>query len=316
LEFLSVDLKDTLNQLTELNQLEAFGKTLSSDEMLKVLDLIGGDSCFSDKLNPILAGLRHEVFFEILHKLSLSQLNMLQHESMAIPIQHHLTALSIQKLHMLDQISMRILAQEDNIKSIQIENLGLHDLTKIYEEIEFLINTIDSELISINQALSLAWNSDRIDLIDRFNVIKESIQKIKNFSIGNPTQKIEILNHPAGLYAQLNEKLNQVYADGITTALEMAILPAIEALAKLSIWYVEDYYKLGLLPDIQSEISLNLDPAVFSENERAEHLEKLIAKAKKALEDLGLITLDDLKKARIYSKKALQEYITEKTRLV
>lgn len=300
------ELKNQLENLTETHQLEALGKTLTSPQMLYVLDY---KASLTNKLSPILAGLSPEVFSQVLLLLTPEQLLVLQHESMTIPVQHHLTVLSLDKFKMLDYVAAMVLTLETLIEHLEVEKLGIADLSEIIDKIDQLSQGIDFELNILNKALSLAWNSDRADLIEKLSLLKETIQKYKTFSIGKKDSQ-------EGLYAKLNRKLNNVYNETNWTTDRGVIpenTPAIEALAKLSIWYIQDYFAIGLLPEIQSGADLDLSPAKHSEKERFEYKENLINKVKNKLKELGLLTLEDLKKNRIYSKKGFQEYISNKS---
>jgi len=303
-----IEFKKQIEQITDPHQLELVGVALTPEQFICVLDFLNDKhTAYNEKLIPILAGLSHEVFFQALPNLQPAAITVLQHESITIPIQLHLTALTLEKFKMLDQLAALVLTLEALIEAINLENIGFTDIQEIEEKIDFLSLAVDTELNSLNKALSLAWNSDRIDLIEKLSLLKETIQKYSTFSIGNKKQQGEgSAIHAAGLYARLDNKLNCIY-EGIHEN-----IPAIEALAKLSIWYIQDYYEVGLLPEIESEKFLGLDSATHSEKERVEYREDLIGKVKNRLKAYGLLTIEDLKNAKIYSKKALKEYTTDK----
>jgi hypothetical protein len=84
--------------------------------------------------------------------------------------------------------------------------------------------------------------------------------------------------------------------------------PALEALVKFNVWYIKDYREVGLLPQLDATHI----PTLFPEQEDLKHREQLFKIAESNLEKIGLHTLADLKTERIYSKKALIEYIKKR----
>jgi hypothetical protein len=155
----------------------------------------------------------------------------------------------------------------------------------------------------------LAWNSDRLDLIEKLSQAKEAFQKILYSTIGHPKS----VSAPAtGFYAKLQEKVFGIFGNPANAEDVDALNdddPAIEGLAKFSVWYLKDYWKIGLLPSIR-------DPNTFDKlagmegTEEAHHLKaELLSQVKENLHRIGLNTVGDLKKMGIFSQKILQEYI-------
>lgn len=292
-------LKETIDRLKEPHQLELFGKTLSSHDFLSLLGMIEKKSILiNGKLNSVLAGLTNEVFSESILKLSVADLALLQHESATIPVQHHLTVLSQEKLKVIETMETLIISLEMIIDHLEVEQLGMDELPELLSKIDELSVFATNEVQLLSKALALAWNSNRIDLIDTLSQIKERLQKYKSFSIESSV---------TGLIPKLYARLNKIYED---KSLNDETLPAIESLAKLSLWHVQDYFDIGLLPTITSKELLDLDETTHTEQARADYRASLIEKAKQNLENVGLISLADLKRAGIYSKKALQEYLS------
>ncbi len=283
------ELKNKITLLSTPKQLELFGKTFNASELFDLLTLIQHDkTAINGKLNPILAGVSHEVFFQVLPELSDMETMILQQESSTIPVQHHLTALYHEKKKTLQEIETAYLSLEMLIEHIEVEKTGIEDCDELLEKINGLKTTSESLLHLLNQALKLAWNSDRADLIENLSLLKETIQKYKLYFISD-------------LYTEFRVKLNAVYADTDASGKTIPLLndlPAIEALSKLSIWHLQDYFDLGLLPN-----------NTLDSLEKIENRKTLILEAKTNLEKLNLLTLEDLKKANIYSKKALQEFL-------
>lgn len=297
------ELKKQLNLLKDPHQLELFGKTLLTGQMVQLIDLIiANRESYNEKLSPILAGFLHENFIKLLLVMTPAQQSLLKHESMAIPLQHHLSILSEDKMKVFETMSKLYLTLDMIIDHLDIEQVGLKDYKELEDKIKHLELALDDEITTINHALLLAWNSTRIDLIEKFSLLKESFQKYKNITIG--------ANLPSngsrfrvGIYQKLHNKLNAVYEK-----ISDLNVPAIDALAALSVWCLQDYFELGLLVDAP----IDQNSSQHSEKEREEYKINQIEKVKKKLEAYGLITLGSLKTAGIYSKKALQEYLSLK----
>jgi hypothetical protein len=303
-----MDINQQLLNLNDQVELEAFGKTMSSDELLIVLNIIADEPNISHKLKPIIAGISQVSFYEMLHLVNNKELSILQQQSMSIPLQYQLTMLSIQQQHLLNEISKRILIEERFIQNLTIENCDSEDFQMVYAKVEEIASNLEGELQIINSALSLAWNTDRIDLIDKFNFLKESCQKIKILCVGDVTDKPKSISHHLGLYAQLNQKLDNVYADEIFSDEEISSRPALEALVKLSIVSLEDYLKCGLFTNVKITDSPSAD---LNETESEVLLNKYLNLAKDTLASHGLTTIADLKLAHIYSRKALINYLSK-----
>src|SRR5262249_54111258 len=114
----------------------------------------------------------------------------------------------------------------------------------------------ESLLLLINKVLSLAWNAKRLDLIDKMSHAKEQCQKALSHSIGQPKTAF---NEAAGLFARIDLALERFY-DNPDNAVENAEddEPALEGLARFSLWYLKDYFELGLLPHIAEPSHLDL----------------------------------------------------------
>ena len=75
--------------------------------------------------------------------------------------------------------------------------------------------------------------------------------------------------------------------------------PACDALVKFSVWYLQDYFELGLLPEVTNEAELDRDPQRYREL------------ARQRLHRLGLKTVGDLKRAGIFSRATLAEHVKQ-----
>ena len=71
-------------------------------------------------------------------------------------------------------------------------------------------------------------------------------------------------------------------------------------------WYPEDYWEIGLLPEIDKRGGLYPD----GDTDREERTKILMDSVMGNLVKLGLNSVADLKNNNIYSKRMLEEYIT------
>lgn len=267
-------LKKQLDQLMDPHQLELFGNSLQPGQMIHLLDIINqNQNKYSEKLSPILAGLSHENFTKLILLLTPEQQALLQHESMAIPLQHHLSILAQDKMNVFESVTKLFLGLDMIIERFNVAEMGLKELKELSNQIHHLSLSVDVEVMAISRLLLLAWNSNRIDLIEKFSLLKESLQKYSKYN---------------ALPEKLQNKLDSVYAK-----INQVNVPAIDAIAELSVWCPQDYIEIGLLSD----------------DEKNQNSIEMTSKAKMKLESLGLSSLNDLKAAGIYSKKALTDYL-------
>lgn len=302
--------KDKTHAVIEIlktpQQLEAVGRAVSFEQIYEILSWITENRDLNQvKLFPLFVGISQELFFMLLMQASSAQQLLLKQESISEPIQHHLTLLT----HALSTTSESQNQTFSNLE-MQLESLNLAIMTpeQISEQenvIEFLRETcLNTQLVS-SKALAIAWNSNRTDLIEKLSSIKEQSQKLSNLAIGHP----KLQDFPAtGLYAILENRLNSVFNDENNIPLSEDE-PALEALVKFSIWYINDYWEVGLLPQISTTEKLQLNSESVTEQEQIDYRKDLFAIVEKNLEKIGLLTLKDLKKNKIYSKAALKNFI-------
>lgn len=296
--------------LTSRPKLEAAGKILSLPQIFDLMDkILQIEDKHHWKLSPLLVGMPHETFQRLLALASEKQLHILKHESVTEPIQHHITLFAHEMNKQMGDLGEKFKSLEQEIETLDIENFGHDDINQMMDALHDLSHDFNSLLALSNKILSLAWNSNRIDLIESLNTIKDGAQKYQTNGIG--THKTKDLPG-TGLYGKLNDKLFGVYGN-LNDPNDIEALrdeePVIEAIVKFSVWYLKDYWNMGLLPGIKNQEDLDIDMENHNEAERAEYREKLFALAKETLEQMGLSTVKDLKDAYIYSKKTLQEYV-------
>ena len=303
-------LYDIINNLKDVHQLESAGKSIDAEQLLEILERSREweANTLQTKLQSLFVGIPQQVFAEMLIKASPAHLEILKQGSMSEPIQHHLILFIHQMTAELNHDAEILSGLEDEIHKLDPIEMTQADTQAIKKKIEDIHLLYFSALNKTKKALSIAWNTNRSELVEKLSLLKEKSQKVCQYILGVPG----ISRIPSsGLYSVLEARLNAVYGDPTNPAAINALKddePAIEALVKFSIWYLKDYWEIGLLPSIDLD-QLDLDPALHDESERMSHREKLFTAVDQNLQKLGLLTVKDLKNAEIYSKKSLIEYI-------
>lgn len=300
--------------LNKRPQLEVASSQLSLDQVLELIDkTLQIEDKHHWKLSPIIVGLPFEVFSQLLNSASEKQLQLLQHEGVTEPVQHQITTLSHEFSNQIEQIENEIDRFCDEINNLNLEEIDREYVFEIHHRIGLFSEFFELCFQKANKALAIAWNTNRLDLIEILNKVKDSCQKYNIYGIGMPRGE---KNLPSGLYSIIEDKLFSVYGNPNDTFDPEALRddePAIEGLAKFSVWYLKDYWEMGLLPSVKDPDDLDLDLSKHSEIKRARFREELFAQAKKNLEKIGLSTVSDLKKAYIFNKRTLREYIQEQS---
>lgn len=288
--------------------LENVGRYLKSSHFLYLLshkkEIEGANQ---DKLTSLLVGMPNQVFNEILSNLSENEKLLLQQEAGTEPLQHQLTLFSHEMIFQLEILTDKLREMEREIDNIIQSQITYQILESYYRGIESLRNIVDAELQKINNALALSWNTSRSDLIEALSFQKECRQKYRCYVIGHPPTETK---SAAGFYARLICRLNEIFTDNRSPNNIEALRddePAIEALVKFSLWYLQDYVEVGILHKTLSELDLN--NLQYTDQQRAEHRASLYKEAQKNLEEIDLVTVKDLKEKQIFSKEILKEYI-------
>lgn len=307
----SLKTRAAIQGLTQRELLEAAGKTFTLHQMLYYMTHVNEEKEGRAKALSLLIGLSPSIFREILPLASERHLNFLKEEAAMEPIQHHLTILT-------HQLSNEIVQSIEAAKNIEREISQLNPLLmnnqnilNIKEKILTLSTECRLLIEEIDLALLITWNSNRTDLIEKLSHIKENYIKYNATILG-------YADEPSGLYEKLETQLNRIYGNprdpNDIEAFEDDE-PVMEALSKFGFWYLEDYWKAGLLPGISSIDQLDLE-LKSSDKERILYREKLLSLAQKSLANIGLITVKDLKKAHIISLETLHDYIVQHTHLI
>lgn len=301
--------------LASSEQVKAAGNALSVRQILDFFEshLLSREDNFN-KLLIFLVSMPHHTFSQLLYEISEVQLQALLQTSFSEPLQHQLTIFNHEMNNRYHLLSEELDKLSIDIQNLLVENIGRNELIVIKNRINDFSLEFNEALEKIKNALRIAWNTHRFDLVENLNTLKNRyLHTLLNF-IGSP---LLLGSSSTGLYEQIEERLKTVYGNPNDLNDAEALRddePSIEALVKFSIWYLKDYWNIGLLPKIKAEQDLGLDPNSFSEQECAQYRDSLFSDVYKNLEQLGLKTVKDLKKAHIYSKKALLEYIREHIR--
>lgn len=298
-----------ISGLNDKAHLEAAGRALSLNQSHEIFTYINRDVTILDKLPPLFVGMSHQTFCEVLLTLTPDQLDLLKQEALTEAIQHHLTLVTNELIDKTEEFGTLITRIGREISTLPLENITHKEINIISKKIEDSIDDAINEIKIANNALAIAWNTLRIDIIDQLSQSKEDLQRMLYHDFGS--QRTE--DHPAiGLHALLEDRLNTIFIDALSDDMIKSLpdeTPAIEALVKFGIWYDQDYIDIGLLPNkSQDDNDDNDTPSLMSRQaQREETYLQVTAK----LKDLGLNTLKDLKENKIFSKKALLVYINQ-----
>lgn len=298
-------------------RLEAIGKGFSLHQFLVILNAFSQKMLPIEKLSPLLVGVAPAIFQQALNPLTLHQLNVLKGESSTEPLQHQLTLFAHAFDRIFSQQEAAVLQIYKKIEELGIEELSHRSLTEIENRIAEIKNFAATQLSTIDQALSITWATNRLDLIKNLNQLKEHFYHQLHQQIGSPTSHDHLAT---GLYAALEQFLYGTFGTTNPSTNSNESLgdtdAAIEGLAKFSIWYLPDYWDVGLLPSILNLEDLELDPAKYSEKERFDHRQSLFNEVQKNLNKLNLNQISDLKKFQIFSKTMLKEFIYKNQQLL
>jgi len=301
-----------------LNNRQAIEQASQALNIDQVLDLLSHREILETKeiwkLSPIFVGMRPSVFREILTQANAAELQILKQEGITEPLQHHITILTEDILNEIDELFRQSFYLEMELNSIDALTTTHEEILNFLQRIEQASQKTDSTLMTLNALLETTWNTSRIDLIEKLTYAKTSLQKIVN-QLGHAGDE---QNPLSGLHAKLAYHFERIFEqEAILTSFEKFVddTPVTEALTQFSIWYLLDYWELGLLPEIATRSELNLDPEFYSEKECLAYREYLSNLVTQNLEKHHLKTVQDLKKNKIYSKKALYDYLNQQKSL-
>jgi hypothetical protein len=218
----------------ELPQLEVVGQELTLSQALILLDFTHkNDPSLHWKFSPMLVGMPHELFSNLLLSASSQQMEVLKQEVVAEPIQLRLTIFLHDIQRHLVRLVDSIVLLEQTIGATDLTHLGDVELADLSKEIPSLRRSYQTLAKKIQKGLTLAWNSNRTNLVEKFSLANEHCNKLHAL--------IE-----EGVVSKLESKLLSIYGSPENPTDNEALEdddPALEALAKLSIWYLKDYFE-------------------------------------------------------------------------
>lgn len=301
-----------LQGLHDIPQLEAVGRALSTKQLLGALALFSRKPFANDKLCPLLVGLSPQVFFEAIYFTPDSSLAPLKQEGLLEPLEHHLNMFIHECEKLLKDYQNKIVEISQEIAQINCQELSNQELHHIRVHIEHLRGSYQDLLEAINKALAITWKTNRIDLIEKLSHLKEVVHHQLTQDIGMERTEFK---SSTGLFAALEEFLYSTYGASLSMQEDLESLNdddlAIEGLTKLSVWYLKDYWELGLLPSVTNAEELNLSHLPPYEKEWLQKRQEWFNLVQKNLEKLGIGLVRDLKNANIFSKKMLKEFIDQ-----
>lgn len=287
--------------IDKTSQLEKFGESINLSSWMAIVDYITQHPIFHHRLSNVLVGLNPSVFFQSLFYFNEEQLSLLKHESIFEPLKYHLNLY----IHECEKQLIQIDVNLENLKNDFLLNKNEPLIEEYLQESEEKIINVQDHLYEfvecIQKVLSIVWNTNRIDLIDKLSSLNESFQHRLSI-IG---QKSTSNNSSTGMFSILDQSLSSIYEDASLTDQDSAM----EGLTRLNIWHLKDYWNLGLLPSINKE---EVDDEQFNNSTQLESYQNLLNLVQKQLKVLGIETVRDLKKARIYSLSLLRKYIDER----
>jgi hypothetical protein len=299
-------LKVIFKHLKDPTHFENIGKVVNASQMKLLLPLFDHHAMEQvEKLSHLFTHMLPLVFKTWLKTCSEEELSLLKKMGVFQPLQHQLTFLSheIEKeLNLSHEKTTELVAK---ILEQPVETISSKSLNEYLEKIEKLRGEEEGIYHLINRALLIAWNGQRSDLIEKFTLLKEGSHRMLHEYLGEPRHATQA---PTGIYEVLELHFGTVF--GNPQELDDEALsdsePGIEALAKLNLWSLLDYNEIGLLPEF--------DEAAWQgvkDNEEAyrAYETEMHQSLSKHLEALGLSTVGDFKRAHLYTKEMLKEFI-------
>lgn len=302
-----------IHKMSDPADLESAAKMLSLEQLHEILYLAfqKDANITPNKLSSLFVGISQRLFYGLVVRISPEQLSVLRHEAAAESIQHHLSILSHEIKQKFDRLCDQITLETSILNAIKFKGMGLDDINGIYGSLNDLHHQALEIVHVTERALALAWNTNRMDIIQELSSTKELCRHCIANDIGSPSANG---TSAAGLWLVLENRVNQLFSEEASGGFFTRIKdtdPAIEALVKFSIWYLKDYYEVGLLPSSTKADLEKLDSATSTDEVQLKKKETLFSLAEQNLLALELKTLADLKKHHIYSRQALVDFITK-----
>ena len=297
---------DHILKLENKQEIEAAASTLTLRQAHALLKhLFKKDKHSEEKLMPLLVGMDQKLFYQLLQDIDDTECALLKEIGPTEALLHKLTLLAHDWKEDLASVGNIFEEIQSTIAAFQPNSVTSQEILRAKENIDGLDQIVERRLNILNAALMIAWNTTRVDLIDHLSSLKEIYRRTTALLLGHGKSDTQ----PAtGLYKSLEDRLNQVFSLAQNAPIPDAE-PAIEALTSFGIFYLEDYWELGLLPEFKSFKELKHLLGQKTHQEKALILEKIVAQAEDTLKAKGLIDVKSLKEANIYTKEMLREYL-------
>lgn len=216
----------------------------------------------------------------------------------------------------LDLLRNHIEALEYEINHLDTHSLGFADVILLQERFDQIAEGHRKLSPLLEHSLTLAWNTERADLIEALSLSKEHCLKSLLMIGKHDPKSVDDHLEFTGLYAMLNDRLFSVYGRFNEPDALVDNDPALEGLAKIGLWYLHDCFALGLIPSISNAEQLELSPENYSEQECIQHRRRLFQEVRQELAKHGLVTVKDLKRAGIFSISSLEDFLLGTSRIM
>ena len=294
-----------LFQSSQKNNLliEILGVLFSYSQYLVLLE----KSTKSEKNNKAIANLLqyipYETLKDLLRKCEDSHLFQLKKSALAKAIEPQLSTLTYELIKANHSFGSLLFSLVSTINSLPVKNIERSNINKIKKKLEIATLIKEENIELIDKTLTILWNIDRSDLIDKLSHIKEKYHLQEKMDLGCPKTEDSA---ETGLYEKLTNHLNLVFGNEKQTNFNQ-IEPSIEALKKLSVLSIQDYLDIGILPKINTS---NIKKHKFQNSSL------LTQQALSNLQKIGLDTIENFKESEIYSKSLLKDYIKRHRKLL
>lgn len=278
-------------------KLENFGKALTPSFFQALLDYVSHHVSYENRLPFILIGLQPQVFSQALSDLKEKQLILLKHESLLEPLQYHLVQFIHEGERLQQAIEKEIQQLTLDFQTIEHSELTQDQLSSFFYAIDRLQDRLKDYLERTKQALTFVWQTDRLDLIEKLSSLQEVLHHQLIHAVGTQPSK--------GLYFLLEQQLASIFDASLTNQ-----DAALEGLTRLSIWHLKDYQEVGILPSTQQIQELHLESYPTQTDHWTRH-QHLFAFVQRQLDRLRIGTVGELKKACIFSRSLLKDYVTQ-----
>lgn len=286
---------DLLSALENKDQLEDLGRILKPPQLADLWQKTIQQKPEGDRLAALFVGVAPAVFSQTLKLLDDKSLALLKETPVSEPLLHHMTL----HTHVLEQAYadsyFEAGALERLTEHIDPKEISLKELYAICEELDSVRGELEETKKNTARALGLAWSYERRELIDKLSLLKENCEHALQEIIGERRSEETL---PTGIYGKIEERLISIFGKlGVDKEALHDDDSAVEALPKLSIWYLEDFSDVGLLP--------SGDVTHMDWGQALRFVEARLAQA-------GLHTVADIKKYWIFSRAALKERLKSK----